>query len=92
MGRKSLEFVLESLIIELQATHELREQLRVAMHDGTNWMDQGKIMLRLAGIHDALGASIPEYIEAINTVKTRANNIARISIGIEQRKLKKKVG
>lgn len=92
MGRKSLEFVLESLLIELQATHELREQLAKSMVDGTSWMDQGKIMIRLAGIHDALGASIPEYIEALQLVQTRTKNIARISIGIEQRKLKKKVG
>ncbi len=92
MGRKSIEFVLEQLVIELQATKQLRDELAKAMVDGTNWMDQGAIMIRLAGIHDALGASIPEYIEAINTVRTRANNIARISIGIEQRKLKRKVG
>ena len=92
MGRKSIEFVLEQLIIELQATAMLRDELAKSMTDGTNWMDQGKIMLRLAGIHDALGVSIPEYIEALQLVQTRTKNIARISIGIEQRKLKQKVG
>jgi len=83
---RTIENVLEMLIIELEATHNLRMQLKDAMDAKVNFIDAGKIGLRLAGIHDALGASIPEYIENINTIKSSFNNVTIIDFKAKTKK------
>lgn len=95
MGRRTNDQLIESLLLHLEAIAVVRPQVLQKWDEvegNVSATEFHELHMRLIALYGSLGSETAEIVEALRLLRTRANNTTRISIGVEQRKLKRKVG